>query len=249
MSDPHALTGAYALDALDDLERARFEAHLAQCADCRDEVAGLREAASMLALTEDEAPPEVLRAKVLADIRTVRPLPPRPAVPTPATEPAPAAHTSRAPRRRLLAGVAAALVLVAGGTALAATQPWRDQPAQVPMSATERVLRAGDAESVELSFPDGSGATVTRSVSENRAVIRTHDMADAPSGRVYQLWLQRADGSMSSAGLMPAGPDHTMLLQGAVADTTGAGITVEPAGGSTQPTSEPIALFDFSEAT
>ena len=34
-NDLHLLSGAYAVDALDDLERARFEAHLRTCADCR----------------------------------------------------------------------------------------------------------------------------------------------------------------------------------------------------------------------
>ena len=45
MSDLHKLTGAYAVDALDDLERARFEQHLDECDDCRFEVAELRETA------------------------------------------------------------------------------------------------------------------------------------------------------------------------------------------------------------
>ena len=36
--DVHSLTGAYAVDALDDLERARFEQHLATCADCVAEI-------------------------------------------------------------------------------------------------------------------------------------------------------------------------------------------------------------------
>ena len=49
MSDLHKLTGAYAVDALDDLERARFEQHLAECDDCRAEVAELRETAALLA--------------------------------------------------------------------------------------------------------------------------------------------------------------------------------------------------------
>ena len=31
MSDLHGLSGAYAVDGLDDLERARFERHLAEC--------------------------------------------------------------------------------------------------------------------------------------------------------------------------------------------------------------------------
>jgi anti-sigma-K factor RskA len=45
---------------------------------------------------------------------------------------------------------------------------------------------------------------------------------------------------------MPAGAaDRPLLLAGDAATATAAGITVEPAGGSPAPTSEPIALFDF----
>ena len=44
--DIHGLTGAYAVDAVDDVERARFEAHLADCPQCQAEVTTLRAAAS-----------------------------------------------------------------------------------------------------------------------------------------------------------------------------------------------------------
>jgi hypothetical protein len=37
--DIHGLSGAYAVD---DVERVRFEAHLAGCDTCRDEVSSLR---------------------------------------------------------------------------------------------------------------------------------------------------------------------------------------------------------------
>jgi anti-sigma factor RsiW len=77
MSDMHPLSGAYAVDALDDIERARFERHLAECPDCTAEVASLREAAAMLAHSVDTEPSADLRAKVLAEISTVRPLPPQ----------------------------------------------------------------------------------------------------------------------------------------------------------------------------
>src|SRR5688572_7103582 len=89
MSDIHALSGAYAIDALDDIERAQFERHLARCAECRAEVESLREASAMLAETAAVEPPADLRSRLLADIRTVRPLPPvtqPPAVPVDAGE-------------------------------------------------------------------------------------------------------------------------------------------------------------------
>ena len=68
MSDIHALSGAYAVDALDDIERAGFERHLATCPECQEEVASVREATAALADDVQAAPPPELRAAVLAGI-------------------------------------------------------------------------------------------------------------------------------------------------------------------------------------
>src|SRR3546814_18033444 len=76
MSDIHALVGAYAVDALDDIERQQFERHLATSANCRDEVASLRDASSLLSCITLTPPPPSLRARVMAYISTVRPPPP-----------------------------------------------------------------------------------------------------------------------------------------------------------------------------
>ena len=62
MSDIHALSGAYAISALDDIERAQFERHLAKCAECRAEVESLREASAMLAETTAVEPPPTCAA-------------------------------------------------------------------------------------------------------------------------------------------------------------------------------------------
>ena len=66
--DMHALAAAYALDAVDGGERAAFEQHLVTCADCRREVADLREAT--VALSDDLAvePPPALREQLMAQI-------------------------------------------------------------------------------------------------------------------------------------------------------------------------------------
>lgn len=237
MSDLHALSGAYAVDALDDLERARFERHLEDCEDCRAEVQSLREAAALLAEDAALTPPPGLRDRVLAGIETVRPLPPV----VPGATPAPAPATRRA--RRWLPLLVAASVLAVLGVGLAAWQPWSTE-APV-LSATERVLQADDAQQVTFSFDDGSSATLTRSVSEGRAVITTRDMAAPPSGRVYELWLQDPEGQFAPAGLMPVAADQTVLLDGDASEAVAAGITIEPAGGSPQPTTDPIALFDL----
>ena len=76
MESLHALSGAYAIDALDDDERAVFERHLPNCLDCQREVASLREAAALMADLSAVTPPPALRASVLAGITKIRPLPP-----------------------------------------------------------------------------------------------------------------------------------------------------------------------------
>ncbi|HEY6932244.1 MAG TPA: anti-sigma factor [Marmoricola sp.] len=252
----HALSGAYAVDALDDLERARFETHLATCADCRAEVAGLREAAARLAETSAVSPPPTLRDKILTDISRVRPLPPK--VPHP-EGPQPAAPQSGTPAPtptkphlewrhrwpRLLAAVAAVLAVVGIGTVVA--HPWTHGASQGPVSVADRVLRASDAQRISERLPGSAHATVVRSASQARAVILTRGLPPAPSGRVYELWLQDPSGRMLPAGLMRGG-SRTVVLNGDAATAKAAGITVEPAGGSPQPTSAPIALFDFSKA-
>src|SRR4029077_152043 len=65
--DVHELTAAYALDALDPEEREIYEAHLAQCAHCREELASLGETATALAFgVASPAPPDRLRGRILA---------------------------------------------------------------------------------------------------------------------------------------------------------------------------------------
>lgn len=236
--DIHALSGAYAVDALDDIERAQFERHLADCPACRFEVESLREAGALLAETVAEEPPAGLRDKVLADIATVRPLPPV------------VTAVSRRTARRWFPGlVAAAAVVTALGAGTAIVQPWDDGSSQVQATAVDRIKAAADMETFSQDFPDGSSATIYRSASLNEAAVVTKGMADAPSGKVYELWLQH-DDRMVAAGLMPDGPDNVVELSGDPATADGLGITVETDGGSTsgEPEGEVVAVVGFDQA-
>jgi anti-sigma-K factor RskA len=244
MSDLHKLTGAYAVDALDDLERARCEQHLAGCEDCRAEVAELRETASLLADSVAVTPPESLRDSVLAGISQIRPMPPEVPVQAPTTIASAHARRRRPVWTTFL--VAAALIVVAG-VGVASWRPWATD--EVPqLTAAEQVLRAPDAEEVFVDLGEAGRATVVRSKAEDRAVIRTEDMVSAPDGKAYELWFISGD-EFTSAGLMPDAPDQTVVLDGSAAEAAAVGITVEPAEGSEQPTSDPIAVFDLTEAT
>lgn len=228
MSDIHALSGAYALDALHDLERAEFERHLATCDSCRDEVASLRDAAGHLADISAVPPPADLRSKVLAGAQSVRPLPPLLLEPE--------------RRRRIPALVAAAALVVGLGAGAAVWQPW--EPKTVQLSMADRVRQAPDAQSWKQTLPSGGSVTVTRSKSVGVAVWQSTGLKPLPSGRVYELWLQAPDESLKPAGLFSAG-DGEVVMRGDATQAIGAGVTEEPSGGSPAPTTTPIAFIDF----
>lgn len=252
-ADTHALAGAYVLDALTDAEREQFEHHLNDCADCQADVASLREPVAQLASAVAVAPPPQLRSNVLQAISGVRPLPPlNPnvdvALPLAESdvEPAPVdlRDVRRAKRsRRLLAAVAAAVVAIG----VVIWSPWSspngdDAP---QLTATEQVLNASDAREYQQVI-GGSTMTITVSESEGKAVLTAENMDPAPDGQDYQAWFMNSDGVVD-AGVMPTPEDGKVqvLLEGDARDYDAVAVSVEPAGGSAQPTSLPVVKIPF----
>ncbi|MFF4245133.1 anti-sigma factor domain-containing protein [Streptomyces sp. NPDC001822] len=245
----HTLTGAYALHALPDDERVAFERHLGACEACSQEVREFSATAARLGLAVSAAPPPPLKERVMREITTVRQ-----EAPSQGRGVRAGSSTGRAGRwttYALAACVAAAAAL--GGVAV-----WQNQVAQDARQEAARarqhnervaqVLTAPDASTSASDLADGARGTVVVSKSVNRAVFLASDLTRPPGGKVYQLWFNDA-GTMRSAGLMdPAVTDETVLLDGPVDRASGMGITVEPAGGSDEPTSQPVALMEFGGA-
>ena len=121
MSDIHALSGAYAVDALDDPSAPSSRSTSRRAPACRAEVQSFRETAALMATMEaEEAPPASLRATVLAGISQVRPFPPEtPEVASP--EPVSTVVTLRRRMLPTLVAAAAVLVLITAG---AFWHPW-----------------------------------------------------------------------------------------------------------------------------
>ncbi|MEO7060020.1 MAG: anti-sigma factor [Lapillicoccus sp.] len=243
--DIHALSGAYAIDAVDQLERARFERHLSACSDCRHEVDSLRAAAGELGHLAEVMPPARLREQVLLDIAKVRPLPPRATAEAGArieVTRQPPREAGR-PTRRVPSwlAAAAAVVIIGGGTATLVAHPW-DRTSQSQLSVADKVLADPNATRKTQQFPGGASAEVVSSKSLGKAVLVTRGMASAPTGKVYQAWFQQGE-SFAPAGIMSSRADQTLLLDGNASTATAVGITVEPDGGSPSPTSDPIALI------
>ncbi len=240
--DLHLLTGAYAVDALTGDELAEFEAHLERCASCAEEVRGLRETAARLALATAITPPPWVRDQVLAAANRVRQLPPSGARLVAAGPPRRARRLRRVlPRPIAVAAMAAAIVALA---VLEVGTRHQLQQAQMANRAVASVLAAPDAR-IELSS-SSVGGTVTAVVSthDREAVITAAGMPTPTDARVYQLWVISAAGARS-VGLLPgssAGATSPVLADD-VQPGDQLAITIEPAGGTSQPTTIPIVAI------
>jgi anti-sigma factor RsiW len=232
--DLHVLTGSYVLDAVSDAEREEFEQHLEHCPTCEAEVRGLRETAARLALACAMTAPARMEQQVLVATYRTRQLPP-----LPASRPRRIPHVPRRIRRipRRLAVLAAA-ASVAAAVALGITQlTTQHQLDRARATAIARVVTASDAHVDTARTSAGGNVTVVTSAALREAVVSTSGMASLPSGRVYQVWVMSPSGARS-AGLMHG----TSLLASAVRPGDRIGITVEPAGGTTRPTTTPVAV-------
>jgi len=229
MNEAHTLAGAYALHSLNDLERRRFERHLARCPDCAEELRELRETVARLALAGDRPAPPSLRAKVFAEIEHTRQEPPRTAQ-----------SRRRVPRLPgpglLVAAVCLVAALVAGGVAVDAR---RDAQRTTALNREiTAILTAPDARRA-AARSDATGATsVVTSRSLDRALITTERLRPLPGSRTYQFWYMGTGAPRSAGTLEPGSGDGTRtLIASGVRDARQIGVTIEPQGGSPQPTS------------
>jgi anti-sigma-K factor RskA len=233
--DLHLLTGAYAVDALDADERARFERHLAGCDACQDEVRGLRETAARLGAATAIVPPPGMRPRVLAAAARTRQLPP--------VGRANGAYRTirrRFPRPVTMITVTAAAAVIVALLVLQVTTRGQLNSAQGRNQAIAAVLAAPDAHVETGATSAGGTVTAVISASHREAVITAAGMPSLSGNRVYQLWVITRTGARS-AGLMP-GQVEPVLASGLGAGDR-LGITIEPAGGTTQPTTAPIVLI------
>jgi len=198
--DPHDLTAAYALDALDPDEAEAYERHLSQCEECREQLAELNETAGALAFgAVAPAPPARLRESILDAAAAER------------SNVVPLLRRRWVSRGLAVAAAAAACIVV--GFAVSLSQSSRSQ-----QSWTVRVGANG------------------------QAILRVSGLGAAPRGKTYEAWVIPANQRPEPAGLFHGGKNTTLLLHGAVPRNAVVAVTVEPAGGSKQPTTEPFFI-------
>jgi anti-sigma-K factor RskA len=219
--DVHDLTAAYALHALEDVERETYEAHLAQCEACREELALLTESAAALAwAVESPEPPARLRERILDEAAVGR-----------------ANVVPLVPRRRLwqsAAAVAACAAIGLGIWAATLSNALHDERSHVGALS---IVADPNARKAQLRGGTGTVAVT----SDGRGVLVVDRLPAAPNGKTYEAWVIPPGGKPQRAGTFDGGDGLTMVMldtpvmQGAVVAAT-----VEQDGGVDQPSSKPL---------
>ena len=232
--DIHTLAGAYVLHALPGDEERFFESHLQACEPCRHEVAELRATAAAMAAGVSEPAPASLRASVLSAIDVTR------------QEPAPGVGT-QTPwlQRRLPAlSVAAAFILLVAGFGFVTAQLRNsvDQERQLAAQVAA-ILTAEDARTIPVT--GGDHGHLVASSAHSTTVFVGRQLPDVDAGKTLEMWLIDEDGA-EPAGLFR--PDEEgralVVVPHDLSGVDAVGVTVEPAQGSPQPTTDPILLAE-----
>ena len=246
----HTLVGAYALDAVEDDDRAQFERHLLTCEQCRDDMRGLREATARLAAAVAITPRPELRQSTMQAAAVIRQLPP--AVAGDRAAAGTRWQAGRRIARPWLAGVAAglAVVLVVAAVVLglhAGAMQQRLTAQQQRDSAMTAVLGAHDAVVLTAAVSTGGTATVVMSHHARALVFTASGLARLPGVMSYELWLA-GPTRITPAGMLPPGHRGMSgpMVVGGLARGEKLELTVEPASGSRQPTSAPIVRLELT---
>lgn len=237
----------YALGALSQQEARAFENHLReQCPVCEEEACSFSEAVGQMGLSvEAQSPSDYLRDLLLSRIEKeayqqspVIPFPKQSARFSSPTE-------SFASNRRiyLRLAIAASLVLMAAATILFWRQSSRLQSelAQVK-SASSSSLRLIQLDGQEAA-PQSSG-NIYWDVQKNRWVVAV-TLPPPPPGKVYQLWFVTPDAKISAGLIRTDSKGRGAIIVEVprqINQLAAAAITLEPEGGSEQPTMPIYAL-------
>jgi anti-sigma-K factor RskA len=227
-TDLHTLSGAYAINALSPDEAEDFTSHLEGCTACRDEVRELQDAAARMGASEAVAPPAALRARVLSAADRLPQLPPH-------VTPIEAARSRRWSTR--MAGAVAAAVIAVTGVGVVVNE------VRSPTEQTQSVagvFDAPDAHIDNVTTANGGRLRVATSASYGQMAVATQGLPRLRD-RSYQMWAIR-NGRPTSVGVIEDLSKGKVMPMPAAGTTVA--ITIEPDGGSTQPTTQPIIAVD-----
>lgn len=152
------------------------------------------------------------------------------------------------PAAALSAAAAVAVVFLGVGLGVGTAFTPSNEPGHGTTQASgglDRIYAASDFKRSTAKVAGGGTATVIWSNRLGKSAVILDGVSSAPEGKTYELWYIGSEGSggkINAAGLMDGVSDgvHTAVLSGKLSHGATIGMTVEPEGGSDQPTTTPI---------
>ncbi|MET9490618.1 anti-sigma factor [Nocardia sp. NPDC006630] len=226
----------YALDALADTERLEIEERLGRAgesvaAEFRATVRDIREAmAAMTVVDARPAPPALEAALQRALDQQIA------ESGSGATQVTPL-RARRAVTLRWIAAAAAVVVAIALGTTIAVHRSGTTDSGAITAS---QVLTHSDTRAATEELTGGGTVTVNASRELDAATVSFAAVPAAPADHTYQLWLLPPGGQPKSAGIVASLPTDREPMLMHLEHAQGIAVSVEPAGGSDQPTTTPL---------
>lgn len=193
-----------------------------------------------------DAPPQETRAvtpaEAAAETRAETPAEPRTETETPAETKARARWFTRP--IAITAAAAAAVLLFLGGTFLGSTLAGNNSFQQQQASALAQINAAPDAQRATADVSGGGTATLVWSGDLGKSALVANDLPVLPNDKTYELWYIRGDQATPAGTMTAADSGSTWrVLTGTMQAGDTVGVTVEPRGGSDQPTTTPIVAI------
>ncbi len=158
------------------------------------------------------------------------------------------------PAAALAASAAVAVVFLGVGLGVGTNfgQSEGTGPGTTQASGTlDSIYAAADFQRSTAKVAGGGSATVVWSHDVGRSAVILDGVEQAPEGKTYELWYIGSEGGkIVPAGLVDGARNgvHTAVLDGQLAQGATIGMTVEPEGGSDQPTTTPIMAVPTTQA-
>jgi anti-sigma-K factor RskA len=155
---------------------------------------------------------------------------------------------SRRPSPAWIAAAAAAVLLAVAAAlgALSVNLDTEVDQLRAQSGQVSKVLTASDARTVSAAVGAGGRGSVVFSEQVDSAVFAAAGLSAPPTGRTYQLWYVGSEGARSAGIFEPDdGGRVTQVLEGDLGEAQAVAFTVEPAGGSEQPTSPPLLALEL----
>ncbi|MDP9737704.1 anti-sigma factor [Curtobacterium sp. 260] len=158
------------------------------------------------------------------------------------------------PAAALSAAAAVAVVFLGVGLGVGTNfgQTEGTSPGTTQASGTlDSIYAASDFQRTTAKVPGGGSATVVWSHDVGKSAVILDGVEQAPQGKTYELWYIGSEGGeIVPAGLVDSARNgvHTAVLDGKLTPGAAIGMTVEPEGGSDQPTSTPLMAVPTTQA-